>query len=659
MFGFPLAFSRRISGSGGGGGADAFSIGGASPELVAAFTVASDGTTAGEYFRKASSETTFGDLFTFSRSGLATQFDSGGNLVWAPHNYIVQSNDLDTTWTINGSAVAPVLSSVDGPDGAGKLWTLEDDDAGGRGQLNQPRSPVFPGGSTWTYEVWFEKDSEGGRAVGLFANYVSASGDKFIQINTQTGAFDYVTGFGTSGTAPVTVTEFNGLWRVRFTMGTTNATAVDFSICPASGSTSDLTSLDSTQTGTTNVGYVALYRSDLGGMADNPDQPAGLEKYVPTTSAAVYLSRRNAHYYNSAWVKGGLQLEAAAATNLVTYSRDLTNAAWTAASGATVAKDAVGIDGAANSACTVTGNGTSGSGIYEIIAIAADTTTYTFSVFLPYEASPSKYPMVRCQMAGGTGINNYYPINTTTGVATLASGSGGSVRMTRYGNWWRFEFTIANANNTDARIYLYPAASANGTTIDWTQTGSLVFDQAEIKVGSVASSPIITTGSTIARAAETLSIAGADTPANTTAMSISMKGLMTYADTNANPAWYFYDWSPSTNDRAQMLFYTTGGTGGVYQIQREGGNALSQLTGGGSDYAPGVNVPFRLAARHTNSVCNFALQGVLETEKSVSGLSDLSAVDFDIGTVGFDGFITEMRLWGADIGDSGIEEVTS
>ena len=62
------------------GVADAYAIGGASPELVAAFTTQSDGTTAGEYFRKASSETTFSGLFTFARSGTATHFDSNGTL---------------------------------------------------------------------------------------------------------------------------------------------------------------------------------------------------------------------------------------------------------------------------------------------------------------------------------------------------------------------------------------------------------------------------------------------------------------------------------------------------------------------------------------------------------------------------------------------------
>jgi len=34
-----------------------------------------------------------------------------------------------------------------------------------------------------------------------------------------------------------------------------------------------------------------LYRSDLGGMVDNPDRG---DSYVPTTSAAVYMPRRGA-----------------------------------------------------------------------------------------------------------------------------------------------------------------------------------------------------------------------------------------------------------------------------------------------------------------------------------------------------------------------------
>ena len=63
------------------------------------------------------------------------------------------------------------------------------------------------------------------------------------------------------------------------------------------------------------------YRSDLGGMADNPDTGT---TYVATTSAARYLPRRDAYaYVGGAWVNKGIRHESAAATNLLLNSISL------------------------------------------------------------------------------------------------------------------------------------------------------------------------------------------------------------------------------------------------------------------------------------------------------------------------------------------------
>jgi len=92
---------NRVSGA---APADAYAIGGASPELVAAFLTAADGTTEGEYFRTGGVDDDF-SMFTFARSGTATYFDSNGTLVWAPHNLFTKSNttfpnvDADLTAT--------------------------------------------------------------------------------------------------------------------------------------------------------------------------------------------------------------------------------------------------------------------------------------------------------------------------------------------------------------------------------------------------------------------------------------------------------------------------------------------------------------------------------------------------------------------------------
>jgi hypothetical protein len=62
------------------------------------------------------------------------------------------------------------------------------------------------------------------------------------------------------------------------------------------------------------------YRSDLGGMINNPDTGSS---YVPTVATAVYLPRRNAHVYNgTTWVNEGLLYEEAG-TNLLLNTETL------------------------------------------------------------------------------------------------------------------------------------------------------------------------------------------------------------------------------------------------------------------------------------------------------------------------------------------------
>jgi hypothetical protein len=80
-------------------------------------------------------------------------------------------------------------------------------------------------------------------------------------------------------------------------------------------------SFDGDSTSGIYVWGASIHRSDLGGMVDNPDQSAGFETYVPTTSAARYLPRRGHHVWNgTAWVTEGLLHESEARTNLYTNS---------------------------------------------------------------------------------------------------------------------------------------------------------------------------------------------------------------------------------------------------------------------------------------------------------------------------------------------------
>jgi len=286
---------------------DAYAIGGASPELVAAFTLASDATTAGEYFRKASSDTTFGDLFTFSRSGTATYFDSSGTL----------------------------------------------------------------------------------------------------------------------------------------------------------------------------------------------------------QTAADGVARRNAYYYNgAAWTKGGLQLESAAATNLIQYSSDLTNAWWSTKDGVTV------------TATTITE--TSASTDHRV---SQDTTTppaslYTISADFEATGSGStRYPILRT--FGGGVTNGWACFNLVSGtVSAQGAGIAGADMINLGGGKYRCWMAYDNSSNLLTGLAFIslsntPTPSVGNPVYTGDGVSGIVCTNIQAEAGSFPTSYIPTNGSTVTRAAETLTIARANIPALT------------------------------------------------------------------------------------------------------------------------------------------------
>jgi hypothetical protein len=400
------------------GGGDAYAIGGASPELVAAFTTQSDGTTAGEYYRKASSETTFDGLFTHSVSGLLTMFDSSGTLVWAPHNIETYSDDAAQWPNLSAGAGSPPVVTAN----AGEA----------------------PNGETIADRVQFDR---GGTASGDYSlkTFVSVdfahAGQAAIWVKSNTGSNQTFLIYNNNalGSTHTATTS----WQ-RFVINCTGAAGRAVQIGTRGGTGSYFNGGDETLD--LLVAHAGAYYTSPLAMADNPDMPAGLEKYVPTTTAAVYGPRRQAYRYNSGWELAGMQMEAAAATNLVTHSRDLTNAAWTKSS-VTVAKNATGIDGASSSACTVTSTAGAGS-VFDTITISADTTTYTASFFVPYEASPSNYPACRLNISGGTAVNATVIVDPSDGSTVTVSGSWLNGHGVRVGNGanYALRWLVASGN---------------------------------------------------------------------------------------------------------------------------------------------------------------------------------------------------------------------
>jgi len=253
---------------------DAYAVQGLSPLLVADFTT--------PYYRKAGSTSTFDSTFTHSRAGNATIVDSDGLIKWAPHNFVLRSQEFNLSpWQLaaQGSGITPTVTPAyaTAPDGSSTAARLQCSRAsaggGDRSRLQQSSISYSPIGSQVTRGLWV-KSTDGSNQVVQ----IEDSSENFSGITATVGAdWQFI-----EVTYDVLLSASGNIW-IGLLNANTSALTTDILIWGAHA-----------------------YRSDLGGMVNNPDRG---DSYVPTTSAAVYQARRNHHTWNgSAWVNSGLLL---------------------------------------------------------------------------------------------------------------------------------------------------------------------------------------------------------------------------------------------------------------------------------------------------------------------------------------------------------------
>lgn len=252
----------------GGVVADLFAVAGFSPTAVADYK--------NNVFRANGSPSTFDAMHTYtSGDSPRVMTDSDGLLKWSPHNLVRYSE------TFNYAAparVAVTANAAVAPDGSMTAALLEP-------QLSD--SYVFETvaavvGASYTWRIWIRAVSGShSMKTRVYAPGVQSEDTTF----TATEEWQLITVNATAQSSTL-----------RFAIGTGNQWSPGEDIY---------------------AWGAHAYRSDLGGMVDNPDTG---NSYVPTTSAAVYLPRRN-HYIDGA--SAGVLIESEAATNLFLNSETL------------------------------------------------------------------------------------------------------------------------------------------------------------------------------------------------------------------------------------------------------------------------------------------------------------------------------------------------
>ena len=435
----------------------------------------------------------FSDIITFSRSSNATRIGPTGLVEYAPHNLLLRSQDFTTTWASDANRGSITANSIAAPDGTVTASTL----VAGSGNFGYRYQNLTIVNTTVYTASCFLKSKE------LSFAYLELPGGGITYFNLSTGV---VSSAGSGATASITSVG-NGWYRctVAFTSNSTSG-YVNIGAANASGS----------QAATSGSG-IYLWGAQLS------VGPYALD-YTPTTTAAVYGPRFD---YDGS----GVTIVEPVSRNLVTYSEQFDNAAWTKNNCSITATAAPSGE---NTASLLVPSSNGNANLYN--AVTASSATYTVSVYAKASGKSWVYVLTP---AGSSSALAYF--NVSTGVVGSTVGSV-TASITPAGNgWYRCQITATTASS----YCQFGVADADGSlTATVSGSNGAIFWGAQLEVGSTATAYMVSGATNGFRAVPVVS--GSATPKGLL-IEEQRTNLVTYSEDFSNAAWNKFNTTISSN----------------------------------------------------------------------------------------------------------------
>lgn len=406
---------------------------------------------------------------------------------WAPHNLFSYSEQLDNSYWQKTLVTVSANSTV-APNGTTTADKLIPTVVNNSHYIGNVISYPVAGE---TYELCVFAKPAGYNFIKLFgAN--SGTSEAWFDISNGTKGTTGGTGFVSSSITDVG----NGWYRCALKFINPDATARNTGYYVINADNVNSFAGD----GTSGIHFwgAHLYKTDLGGMVDNPDRG---DSYVPTTSSAVYLPRIGHHVYNgSAWVNEGLLAESEARVNLAPQS-DFSNGTLGGLS--RTANDAISPDGTQN-AFKIQATSTAAS--IALTGILTNAESYAVSIY----AKAGNHDIIR-MMNGSSGASGQW-FDLTNGTLLSSNGANNTATIQDVGNgWYRctryFDSVTAPATN-EVFVGISDSDGATSGTIG----DNVYLYGLQIENNATSSSFIPTSGSSVTRPAETFTIPSANLP---------------------------------------------------------------------------------------------------------------------------------------------------
>jgi hypothetical protein len=467
---------------------------------------------------------------TYTRASTAS-FYNGVSTAMAEQNLVLQSQTLDTTWSVFNTSVTSNTDTA--PDGTTTADTVTDSTAANIHILQQAISGLSAN-TSYTVSCYLKKGTNNYAALTLTQN--SGSGVWIAAVFDLNAGTVSQTANGASGTlsASSITSVGNGWYRCVITGTTTSApNYVWISTVPAaSGNTFTSTGVVSyTGTGTTIIAWGAQLEQRSAVSAYTATTTQAITNYIPvlqTAASGVARFDNNPTTGESL----GLLIEESR-TNLQIYSQDFSNATWTKDNASITLNTIVAPDGTLTGSKLVENSSTSEHRFYATL-----NGIYTRTVY----AKKGEREWIALTTDGG---KTYFDLNNGV-LGTVASGT--TATITPVGNgWYRCRvydpvtvgFTIINLATGNGGI----TYAGNGFA------GAFIWG-AQVEAGAFATSYIPTVASQVTRAADAASMTGTNFSTwfnnsegtflfNATTASVANRGLF-YASSNTDNRIFSY-----------------------------------------------------------------------------------------------------------------------